>query len=40
MVDIRDYDIISGTMGKNLSWQTEMKVQKVYYQILASRKFK
>ena len=33
-------DIISGAMGKNLSWQTEMKVQKVHCQTLASRKLK
>ena len=41
MVDIRNNDdIISGAMGKKLSWQTDMKVQKVHYQPLASRKLK
>ena len=41
VVDIRNNDdIISGAMGKNLSWQTEMEVQKVHYQTPASRKLK
>ena len=40
-VDNRNYeDTISSAMRKNLSWQKEMKVQKVHYQTLASRKLK
>ena len=34
------YDINSCMMGENLLWQTEMKVQKAHYQVLASRKLK
>ena len=34
------YGIISCVMGENLPLQTEMKVQKAHYQILASRKLK
>ena len=33
-------EIIAIVLGENLSWQTEMKVQKVHYQIMASRKLK
>ena len=41
MVGFCNYnEIISIVLGANLSWQTEMKVQKVHYQIMASRKLK
>ena len=41
MVGFRNYnEIISIVLGENLSWQTEMKVQKVHHQMMVSRKLK